>query len=227
MARLNSMRSGLTVVVFVHALMGCSAEPVPPTAPSTLPSALSPTVTAMSVTTGSSKGGTPLRIVGAGFKGGVTVTFGTTTVARHGYDPRVPGAAAGSIIVNTPAHAPGVVDLIVTNTDGGALRLANAYEFVPQESFDFNGTWDGSGSNGNDIVMDFSIRDNLLIAASCAFDTRVTVSLSFTTVGGEFSAESGDFRISGRIVSPSDAIGKITAPPCGVDGPWVAHRLPR
>lgn len=220
------MRSWLVVLVVAHGLTGCS-DPAPPTAPSTLPPALSPTVTTISVNSGSTGGGTPLRIVGAGFDMGATVTFGTATVNRKGWDPRVVGGAAGSLIVNTPVHAPGVVDLIVTNRDGGAVRLARAYEFLPQESFDFNGTWDGGGSEGDHIGMALTIRNGVLVAASCEGDTTTAVSLSTSAANGEFAAEAGAFRISGRIVSPSDAIGRISAPSCGTDVPWAASRSPR
>jgi hypothetical protein len=45
---------------------------------------------------------------------------------------------------------------------------------------------------------------------------------------GEFSVDNGNgFRISGRIVSPSDVIGKISAQSCGTDISWVANRAVR
>lgn len=230
MSLLNLTHSGLVALVLANGLIGCGgpgSSTAPSQLPSAQPSAVPPTVASFSVNTGSTRGGTPLRIVGAGFQMGVTITFGTVAQKRQGYDPRVPGAAAGSIIVNTPAHAVGLVDLILTNPDGGTVRLANAYEFLPQESFDFNGNWDGVGSDGNHIGMALTIRNNVLVAASCDGDAMTAVNLQSGAANGEFSAETGDFRISGRIVSPSDAIGKITAPSCGTDVPWVASRSPR
>jgi hypothetical protein len=217
-------RSGLAVLVLAHGLTGCGLDPSRvPSAPSPLPSSFPPpVVTTMSVNTGSTGGGTPLRIIGSGFQMGVTVTFGGARVDRWGYDPRVPGGA--------PAHVAGLVDVIVTNPDGQSLRLANAYEYLAQQSFDFNGSWDGGGSDGSHIGVGFTIRDNVLITASCNGDGEglTTVSLSSSTADGEFSADTDDgFRIRGRIVSPSDAIGRITAPSCGSDVPWQASRLPR
>ncbi len=154
----------------------------------------------------------------------VVVTFGGFRVPREGWDPRVPGGASGSIIVDTPAHSAGVLDIIITNPDGQSVRLINAYKYVEQQSFDFNGAWQGSSSDGSDIGVEFTIHDNVLIAASCDGERRTTVALSSPTSDGEFYIDAGDgFVISGRIVSASDAIGTITAPACGNDVPWVAQ----
>lgn len=229
----NGTRSGLVVLVLAHGLTGCDGlgPSAVPSAPSAVISSLPPpVVTTISVNTGSTAGGTPLRIIGSGFQGGGTVTFGGARAERTGYDPRVPGGASGSMIVSTPAHGAGLVDVIVTNPDGQAVRLANAYEYLAQQSFDFNGSWDGAGSDGSHIVLGLTIRNNVLITASwlCDEGGPKTVSLASAAADGEFSADAGDgFRISGRIVSPSDAIGRITAPSCGSDVPWQASRLPQ
>ena len=227
-------RDAIVFMVLSHGLVGCggldtSAAPsaVTPSLPPPIGTS-TPIVTSMSGNTGSTGGGTPLRIVGSGFQMAVTVTFGTARVDRREWDPRVPGGASGSLIISTPAHAPGLVDVIVTNPGGQPLRLANAFEYLAPQSFDFNGSWDGDGSDGNHIGVGFTIRNNVLIAASCVGADGAgpaSVSLSSPVIDGEFAAVAGDgFRISGRIVSASDAIGKITVPVCGIDVPWQAAR---
>jgi hypothetical protein len=187
-----------------------------------------PVVSTLSVNTGSTSGGTPLRIVGNGFHMGATATFGTAMVTRWGFDPRVAGGASGSLLVKTPEHAAGLVDVIVTNPDGQSFRLARGFEFQTQESFDINGAWEGGGSDGNHIGVALTVRNNVLIGASWESSTLTTVNLTSPAANGEFSADTGDgFRISGRIVSPSDVIGKISAPSCGTDISWAATRVPR
>jgi hypothetical protein len=159
---------------------------------------------------------------------GAIATFGTAKVSRWGWDPRVAGGASGSLLINTPEHGEGLVDLIITNPDGQSVRLAKAFEYLPPQAFDVNGGWDGYGSDGNHISMAMTIRNNVLVSASCSYDTVDTVALSSPAANGEFSADNGNgFRISGRIVSPSDVIGKISAPSCGTDISWVANRAPR
>ena len=170
MAEVNLARASVVVVLVGLGLTGCSgssaAVPTAPTAALTPPS-----VSTLSVSVGSTKGGTPLRIVGAGFQMGATATFGTAKVSRWGWDPRVAGGASGSLLINTPEHGEGLVDLIITNPDGQSVRIANAFEYQPPQAFDVNGGWEGYGSDGNHISMAITIRNNVLVSASCSYDT--------------------------------------------------------
>lgn len=77
----------------------------------------------------------------------------------------------------TPAHAPGIVDLVVTNPDGQSHGLAGGYTYAPQESFDLNGAWGGYSLNGTDTWVEFVIQDNRLVSASCAYDVRTPFTL--------------------------------------------------
>jgi hypothetical protein len=225
MAQVNLVRSSFVVVLLGFGLASCtsSATPTAPTAAVTRPS-----VSTLSENIGSTKGGTPVSIVGTGFMMNATATFGSVKVARHGWDPRVAGGASGSLLINTPEHSAGLVDLIVTNPDGQSYRIANAFEYREQQSFDINGDWEGYGSDGNHINMAITIHNGVLTSASCSYDTVDTVALSSPAANGEFSVDDGGgFRISGRIVSPFDVIGKISAPSCGADISWEAQRAPR
>ena len=205
----------------------CSGDssPVAPTA-AAVPSGPTPTVTALSINMGSTGGGTPVRITGTDLQRGASVTFGSTTVTSTGYDPRdEPGT---SILIDTPAHAAGLVDVVVTNLNRQTFRLSQGYEYVPQDSFDFNGDWDGVTTDGSDTLVQFTIRNNMLVTASCRSDLDNKIVALFTAVtNGEFSAQAQDgFVLSGRIVSASQAVGQMTAAPCiGNTHPWRASKL--
>lgn len=105
---------------------GCDEAPRPPVGPSDVPG---PVVTpAPVVTSVSPKGGAPevaasVRIEGSGFLPGATVTMD--------------GAATNVVVVNgttitatTPAHAAGVVAVVVTNPDGKSSSLPAAFTFA-------------------------------------------------------------------------------------------------
>jgi hypothetical protein len=227
MAKVNLVRASMAVLLG-FGLPGCSgsvpaATPTGPTA-----TLATPTVSTLSVNIGSTAGGTPMRIVGSGFQMGTTATFGGAKVSRWGYDPRVEGREAGSLIIKTPEHAAGLVDLIITNPDGRTYRIADAFEYRAQQSFDVNGDWEGYGNDGNHINMAITIRNGVLISASCSYDTVDTLELSSPAANGEFSVDNGQgFRIAGRIVSPFDVIGTISAPSCGTNISWQANRAAR
>lgn len=65
-----------------------------------------------------------VAITGTGFQHGATVIFGGTP-AEHA---EVIGTTA--IVTNAPDHAPGTVDMTVTNPDGQSGSLANAYTYL-------------------------------------------------------------------------------------------------
>jgi len=90
----------------------------------TQPSSIS--VTAVSPGTGSILGGTQVTISGAGFKAGATVQFGGVTAVAT-------AASSTTINATAPAHADGVVTVVVTNPDGksGSRALGYTYEVDP------------------------------------------------------------------------------------------------
>ena len=83
-----------------------------------------PVVVAVSPTSGTSGGGTPVTIAGTGFAAGATVRFGG--VAATG----VTVASTTQLTAVTPAHATGVVAVQVTNVDGQSGQLNNAFTYV-------------------------------------------------------------------------------------------------
>jgi hypothetical protein len=92
--------------------------PLPPIASST------PTVTAISPSTGSTTRPTPVRISGSGFLAGATVMVDVMAVS-------VVVVNSTTITATVPAHAVGNADVIVTNPggSGGTLRAAFTYSF--------------------------------------------------------------------------------------------------
>ena len=95
----------------------------------------------------------------------------------------------------------------------GIVRVSDAFEFVNQEAFDFNGNWSGATIDGSDVLIEFVIRNNTLISGACnGFKTKAAV-LSTDVTTGSFLANGPDgFHLAGRIVSTAQATGKVTGP---------------
>lgn len=86
----------------------------------------SPTISNVAPTGGPISGGTVVTITGTNFAGTTSVTMGGTNVLGYTVD------SATQITVVTPAHAAGVVDVVVTNPDGtGTGTNLFTYAAVP------------------------------------------------------------------------------------------------
>jgi glucose/arabinose dehydrogenase len=83
-----------------------------------------PTVTSISPTSGSTSGGTSVTIGGTGFLTGATVTLGGIAATN------IVVVSSTSITANTPAHAVGTVNVVVTNTDSQSGTLTNGYTYT-------------------------------------------------------------------------------------------------
>ena len=228
-------------LVVVLGLAGCGdgADPLPMSGPSapTAPAPITPTAPpggpsvrppiTLSVTRGTTRGGTGINLTATEFTGtvlqqGATVTFGTTLVRTY-FDPQHQDVG---LFVDTPAHTAGLIDVTIVNPNGQTFLLSQGYEYAPQESFDFNGEWTGGTNDGSDVYLQFTIRNDVLVTASCQGDsggvTR-TVGLSTAVRNGEFSSGPHEgFVLSGRITSGFQARGQITAPCSSTTHPyWV------
>lgn len=210
------------------ALIGCNGGS--PTAPSASPGPSAPTgsvpaVSGLSVTVGSTGGGTRVTLTGSNLDRGAIVRLGGVAVTSNGYDPRLPTGT--SLSITTPAHAAGVVDVVITNPNGQQLRLDNSYEFVEPDSFDFNGSWSGVSIDGQDVLVEFVVTNNRLSSAECRYFEKTTAVLSTQVTNGTFLAEGPDgFRLSGRIVSAGQATGRLSAPGCVAgDTLWHASKV--
>jgi IPT/TIG domain len=127
----------------VCGVAGCDRGPTAPSLPDLRnpapPDVRNPAPTILSVTPsiGSSGGGASILITGSGLLPGIRVAFGETNV--EGWFDRY----SGGVVVTTPSHAPGSVDVVVTNVDGQNGVAIGAYTFAAPESFDVNGDWRG------------------------------------------------------------------------------------
>ena len=94
-------------------------------------SASAPTVTAISPPSGSTSGGTSVAITGTGFASGAAVSLGGTAATN------VTVVSATSITATTPAHAAGMVNVVVTNTDSQNGTLTNGYTYSSPDTAAF------------------------------------------------------------------------------------------
>lgn len=86
-----------------------------------------PVISSISTLRGSTKGHTNVVIHGTGFQQNATVHFGTV----NALDVDVNGPT--QLVAETPPHAAGTVNVVVTNPDGQSATRTNAYEFVVPE----------------------------------------------------------------------------------------------
>lgn len=88
-------------------------------------------VTSVLPTSGSTAGGTAVTVTGTGFMSGVTVTFGGA--AATAVYPVTPT----TITLSVPAHALGVVDVVVTSADGRVATLSGGFTYVTRPALTF------------------------------------------------------------------------------------------
>jgi hypothetical protein len=214
----TTLGSMTCVIGLTCAISGCSQSPGFPVAPSstgtTTPPIGRPTVTAVVPAVGSAAGGSIVKIVGTGFMSGMFVSFDDVKVtARVDY----PTSSFTAFYTETPAHAVGTVDLIVTNPDGQSQRVAAAYTYGLEDAFDMNGVWAGFTLNGSDTAVEFVIRNNTLVSATCAYTAATPFIFSNLprVQNGGFSLIADDgATLSGKIVSASEIVGTINFPAC-------------
>lgn len=85
---------------------------------------VSPTLTAASPTYGYTLGGETVTLTGTLFAAGMTVTIGGTAATN------VVIVSDTSATCTAPAHAAGVVDIVILNTDTGTATLTGGYTYV-------------------------------------------------------------------------------------------------
>ena len=223
----NRTRTAVALLILSQGLASCGGATSPnapssPNAPPSPASIITPTVTAIGPSMGSTSGNTSLKITGTNFLQGLTVTIGGTAVPAR-FDTR----SILDIYLDAPAHAEGPVDVVVTNPLGGAAVVAGGYTYAPPHAFDFNGTWGGYPHDGSDRWIEFTIRDNTLIRVSCSYTETSTVTFSppAAVTNGEFSVTGNvEATMTGAIVAADEAKGMLNmAPPCA-NVPWQVTR---
>jgi len=87
-----------------------------------------PTVTAVSPNSGSTAGGTSVTITGTGFVATPSVTFGGANATAEVL------VSSTTLTATAPAHAAGLVNVVVTNPDAQSGTLTNGFAYLPPPS---------------------------------------------------------------------------------------------
>ena len=127
------------------------------------------------------------------------------------------GSNPDRIFVTTPSHAPGSVDVVVTNVDGQNGVAIGAYTFAAPESFDVNGDWRGGSFAGDyDEPFEFTVVNGAVVSMTCSTSGLVRLSPPAPITHGEFLFRGEDgVAISGRILAPTEAKGLVNVGPVG------------
>jgi len=188
-------------------------DPAPP------PTGLRPAIAGVSpnvVTTAGTWG----TITGSQFEPGATVTIANVAVFSTVRD-------STTIQFSTGAHAPGSVDITVSNPGGHTATLASGYTFTAPDAFDADGDWIAHADGSNHYLTDmrFTIQNNALISLSCGSEAApVTTPITLTVQKGGFSFSGVDgLSMSGKLDSMTTSEGRVNAPGCG-DGLWWADK---
>jgi hypothetical protein len=221
----HRIRTGIALLILSHGLVGCADQgsPTAPSAPAPSsvqqptpqPTGAHPGITAIAPQVGSTRGGAWATITGTDFQRGATVRLGDSAVTAW-----VPDSA--TITIWTTAHTAGRVDVIVTNPGGLQATLTGGYAYEPPVSFDFNGDWRAYAGPEYETDMRFTIRNNVLVSASCGMSAPLTFEPPPSVLSGEFSFLGDDgLAITGLLVSPVNAVGTINVPGCPTTKWWA------
>ena len=166
---------------------------------------------------GSTDGGTEVTVTGNGFAAGAAVILDSV---RHAASVE----RTTALRFTTTAHAPGPVDLVVVNPGDQTAQLAGGFTYAAARSFDFNGTWKGValahpelagrlGARHSDMDLWLVIQGDTLTEVVCA-DYSVVMVRPPRVADGAFAATTSDgAAVTGRIVSPTTAVGTSTPRP--------------
>jgi hypothetical protein len=199
----------------------------PPTAPGTsAPLA----VTAVAPATGGSNVSTSITIQGSGFQSGTSLTLGgvSTTVAF---------VNSTTLTAAAPPHAPGPIDVVVTNPNGESSRLAGGFTYIsPPASLTLGGNFslqavgETSQLTATAVYPDGSTADvTRAVQWTSSFPAVATISqdgiltatgLGITVLGVRYSVTNPSlFRSVQVVVTPAGtfaASGRVREPGAGV-----------
>lgn len=106
-----------------------------------------PTVTSVTPNQGSAAGGFTVTITGTSFAAVPSVTFGGAAATGVAF------ASSTSLVATVPAHAAGVVDIVVTNPDGQSGTLEDGFTYVAPPTVTSVSPNTGSVSGGADVAV--------------------------------------------------------------------------
>ena len=102
-----------------------AAHPATSPTPFVYTAGAAPTVTSVAPNAGPTTGGQVVTIIGTNFGSNATVKFGGTLITAANQLNQ----DAQTILINTPSHASGSVDVVVTNADGQVGTLGAGYKY--------------------------------------------------------------------------------------------------
>jgi plastocyanin len=136
-----------------------------------------PAISSIAPTDGITPGGTQVTISGTGFLSGATVKFDGTPATNV-------DVTSTSITATTPAHEVGIVDVVVTNSDGQSVTLAQGFTYaLPAPTIDDVSPATGPTSGGTQIAItgtNFQDGASVKIGVSQATDVNVVSATSIT-----------------------------------------------
>ena len=140
---------------------------------------------------------------------------------------QTPNVDTPDLLVETPPHPAGTIDIEVSNADGASTRVVGGHTYVAPSSFDLNGEWRGFPGNGDDRGFSFTVEHGRLVRASCENDSFTGVSIPLQSgvavSNGGFFVHAGErVVLSGRIVSDTETTGKMDFDTCSTV--WRANR---
>src|SRR5215472_8246609 len=147
-----------------------------------------PTVTSVSPNNGSIFGGTQITIRGTNFASGATVTLGGTAATN------VVVVSASQITATTGAHAAGVVNVVVANSNGQGGSLSNAYTYSSTAAIGFVQVAAATPTSAQVLSVTFpgaQTAGNLNIVVVGWADTTSTVSSVVDSQGNAYSRAVG------------------------------------
>jgi hypothetical protein len=168
--------------------------------------ASAPTVTGRTPTAGTANGGTPVTITGTSFTGATAVKFGGTAATSYTVDSDT------QITAVSPAHAAGVVDIVVSAAGDSATSSADQFTYVggrpvvtsvsPTAGPTAGGTTvtvTGSNFNGasgvsfgSTAATAFTVNSDTSITATSPAHAAAIVDITVSGPGGTSATTSGD-----------------------------------
>ena len=147
-----------------------------------------PSITTFSPASGTSLGGVPFTITGAGFLPGVSVEFAASGELNAPKVSFVSVSADGTTITgSTPPHATGLVDVKLTNIGGGTTTNTGAYTFTAAPAPTISAMSVSSGPSlgrtttvltGTNFVVGTTVLFDAVPAANAAVVTATSISVT-------------------------------------------------
>ncbi|HSH17219.1 MAG TPA: IPT/TIG domain-containing protein, partial [Verrucomicrobiae bacterium] len=131
-----------------------------------------PTVTGVTPSSGPTGGGTAVTITGTNFVSGATVTFGGTPATG------VTFVSATQIDVTTPAHAPGAVDVTVTNPDTQSGTFIDGYTYDAPPAISSVTPNNGPQNGGTAVTITGT---NFVSGATVTFGVKAATTVTFVS----------------------------------------------